>query len=402
MECPLVSIIIPVYNGSNYMREAIDSALHQTYPNCEVIVVNDGSNDNGKTDGIARSYGNRIRYIIKENGGVSSAVNLGIKNMRGEYFSWLSHDDIYSLNKIEENMKLILSASDDVEICHSDFNLLFMENHQLECVSWLNHYSLKNLTDSCFAPLFLCINGSTVLVKRSCFERVGFYNENLPSTQDSEFLLKAMRGRKSLFCSRPLVTVREHADQNSRTMSFHEREFNETFTEFVKTLTPDEMREMCGSVFDFYYEMYIAMMGFNHSGNITKYLYNHMVETWHPDKDRRPHVSSVSGGVYIFGSGRYGKIMKAAFEAHGVEICAFLDNNNEKQDTRIDGIPCIKPEEILPFADTAHVMVAMLCDHEVIAQLEKYHCRHIYTQYEAYQWLDNYSICDIRKLNIKK
>ena len=71
------------------MREAIDSALAQTYERVEVIVVNDGSTDG--TEQIALSYGERIRYFRKENGGVSSALNLGIKEMKGEYFSWLSH-----------------------------------------------------------------------------------------------------------------------------------------------------------------------------------------------------------------------------------------------------------------------------------------------------------------------
>ncbi len=78
---PLVSIVIPVYNGSNYMREAIDSALAQSYERVEVIVVNDGSTDD--TEQIALSYGERIRYFRKENGGVSSALNLGIKGNEG-------------------------------------------------------------------------------------------------------------------------------------------------------------------------------------------------------------------------------------------------------------------------------------------------------------------------------
>ncbi|MDD1681509.1 MAG: glycosyltransferase, partial [Methanoregula sp.] len=72
---PKVSIIIPVYNGSNYLREAVDSALAQTYPNTEVIVVNDGSDDEGRTEAVAHSFGGRIRYFSKENGGVSSALN---------------------------------------------------------------------------------------------------------------------------------------------------------------------------------------------------------------------------------------------------------------------------------------------------------------------------------------
>ena len=82
---PKVSIIIPVYNGSNYLKEAIDSALEQTYKNIEIIVVNDGSRDNGATEKIVKSYGDRIRYYKKDNGGVSTALNLGIEKMTGEY-----------------------------------------------------------------------------------------------------------------------------------------------------------------------------------------------------------------------------------------------------------------------------------------------------------------------------
>ena len=80
---PLVSIVIPVYNGANYVSEAIESALKQTYKNIEIIVVNDGSTDN--TEKIVKKYGDKIRYFYKENGGVASALNLGIKNMKGEY-----------------------------------------------------------------------------------------------------------------------------------------------------------------------------------------------------------------------------------------------------------------------------------------------------------------------------
>ncbi len=97
---PFVSIVIPVYNGANYLREAIESALGQTYPDVEVIVVNDGSNDGGKTRDVALSFGNRIRYLEKTNGGVATALNLGVREMRGELFAWLSHDDVYYPEKI--------------------------------------------------------------------------------------------------------------------------------------------------------------------------------------------------------------------------------------------------------------------------------------------------------------
>ena len=96
---PLVSIVIPVFNGEDFLDEAIKSAINQTYRNIEILVINDGSTDG--TEKIANKYEKQIRYFYKENGGVASALNLAIKEMKGEYFSWLSHDDYYDPSKIE-------------------------------------------------------------------------------------------------------------------------------------------------------------------------------------------------------------------------------------------------------------------------------------------------------------
>lgn len=104
MSNPKVSIVIPVYNGANYLKEAIDSALAQDYGNYEVIVVNDGSNDSGETEKIALSYGDKIRYLKKENGGVATALNFAIEKAEGEYVSWLSHDDAYFSNKLSSQI----------------------------------------------------------------------------------------------------------------------------------------------------------------------------------------------------------------------------------------------------------------------------------------------------------
>ncbi len=119
---PLVTIVIPVYNGSNYMREAIDSAINQTYKNIEIIVVNDGSTDDGETERIALSYGDKIHYFYKENGGCASALNYGISKMQGEWFSWLSHDDVYDPRKVESAITNIINNHLDHEktvvMCH--------------------------------------------------------------------------------------------------------------------------------------------------------------------------------------------------------------------------------------------------------------------------------------------
>ena len=169
---PRVSIIIPVYNGTNYMRDAIDSALNQTYENCEVIVVNDGSNDEGATDAAARSYGDRIRYFKKENGGVATAVNYGIQQMTGEYAAWLSHDDIFTPDKIEKQIHAALASGLENPVVHSNFEFWDVSKDKHLKVDLLQNYTKEQLEDSCFAPLFLAIHGSTALVHKSHYERV--------------------------------------------------------------------------------------------------------------------------------------------------------------------------------------------------------------------------------------
>ena len=165
-----VTIVIPVYNGSNYMKDAIDSALAQTYKNLEVIVVNDGSNDDGKTKAIAESYGDKIRYFEKENGGVSTALNLAIEKMTGEYFSWLSHDDMYYPNKIEREMEE-LKKYDDNTILYSNFDLINEKGEKTRSI-YLDHNMLTAKSD--YAVLRGAIGGITLLIPKKVFKEEGF------------------------------------------------------------------------------------------------------------------------------------------------------------------------------------------------------------------------------------
>jgi glycosyltransferase involved in cell wall biosynthesis len=97
---PLVSVLINNYNYARYLEAAIDSALQQTYRNVEVVVVDDGSTDNSLE--VIASYGDRIRSVIKENGGQGSAFNAGFAVCRGEIVSLLDADDWFMPEKIAE------------------------------------------------------------------------------------------------------------------------------------------------------------------------------------------------------------------------------------------------------------------------------------------------------------
>jgi len=94
-ENPQISVIIPAYNGSLYIRPAIASVLHQTYRDWELIVVDDGSTDN--TRQIVQQYEDKLRYLYQENQGVAAARNRGILEAKGELIAFLDQDDFFCL-----------------------------------------------------------------------------------------------------------------------------------------------------------------------------------------------------------------------------------------------------------------------------------------------------------------
>ena len=242
---PLVSIIIPVYNGSQYMCEAIYSALVQTYPNIEILVINDGSTDDGSTREIALSYGDRIRYFEKENGGVSTALNLGIANMRGEYFSWLSHDDVYTPDKIEKNVAAL--KENPMCIVYSDYESVDEKGAHLGTVSAKRLHRAGNYEFGLFPLISGLVHGCSLLIHRSHFERCGGFDEHLRSTQDYDLWFKLFRGQQLKYIAEPLVKGRVHQRQTGRTMGNTLPENEVLWRKMLSSLTPEEMRAIKGS-----------------------------------------------------------------------------------------------------------------------------------------------------------
>lgn len=252
-----VSIIIPVYNGADYLSQAIDSALAQTWKNKEIIVVNDGSNDQGATERIAQGYGSRIRYFRKENGGVASALNLGIREMTGEYFSWLSHDDLYLPRKIEHQMKLLQRCGDPKQIVAGGYYIVNADKQPLGLMDFYQLYPKEKLETPLF-PLFHCaVNGCTMLIHKSHFERVGVFDEGLPTTQDYDLWFRMLRGQRLIYDKRINVLSREHNQQTSQlAKAKHEHECTVLWIELLNQLTEAERIEMAGSSISFYIDMY--------------------------------------------------------------------------------------------------------------------------------------------------
>lgn len=248
----LISIIIPVFNGSNYMRAAIDSALAQTWSHTEVIVVNDGSRDNGKTDNIARSYGNRIRYIEKPNGGVASALNAGIAAMRGEVFCWLSHDDRHLPHKLERQMAEWDRLGHPHKILISDYRLIDEHGKTITNVA-LNHDLLAAKPQ--YALFRGSIHGCSVFVPKNLLDAVGVFDEGRPTTQDYHLWHRMIRAGFSFkHLPEVLIESRWHDEQGSKKID-HVTEATEFWLNAVEQTPVKEREKLEGTNYRFLSQM---------------------------------------------------------------------------------------------------------------------------------------------------
>ncbi len=240
---PLVSIVIPVYNGVDYLAEAIGSALVQTYPNIEIVVVNDGSTDGGATEAIAKSFGTRVRYYYKENGHVASALNYGIARMTGDYFSWLSHDDLYHPDKVEAQMRAVQRLSPRT-VVYSDFEAMDVATGAVSPVRLPD-------TPPEYFRWFLTVNnslhGCTLLIPRACFDECGLFNETLKTTQDYDMWFRIAERYQFAHLPQILVTARLHPGQGSRQLqAVAMQECDQLLERFIADLSPEEICNATG------------------------------------------------------------------------------------------------------------------------------------------------------------
>ncbi|MBX6378897.1 MAG: glycosyltransferase, partial [Clostridia bacterium] len=198
--------VIPVYNHEAFVAEAIESALHQTYRDLEVIVVDDGSTDG--TPAKVAAFAGRIRSFRKPNGGTASALNLGIREARGEFIAWLSSDDVFLPEKIAAQVAL-LDAHPEVGLCYTDFYVVDATGRitgEQKCASLPSReaWTRALLQFGCL------INGSTTLIRRSCFDAVGLFDEELLQSHDYDLWVRLSVHTLFGHVPRPLVKYRVH------------------------------------------------------------------------------------------------------------------------------------------------------------------------------------------------
>lgn len=187
-ELDKVSIVIPVYNAENYVVECINSALNQTYTNIEIITVNDGSKD--RSSEILKEYSNKIKIISKQNGGTASALNVGTKAMNGEWFKWLSADDVLYPNAIEELIIAAQNLKNKKSILYSNYDIINSDGKIIDQVIEPDYNQLDVFDFNVILLDHHIGNGTTSLIHKSIIDQYGMFDETIGYKEDYELWLR--------------------------------------------------------------------------------------------------------------------------------------------------------------------------------------------------------------------
>ena len=179
MTLPLISCVIPVFNGERYLGEALDSALAQTHSPLEIIVVDDGSTD-GTAEVVGR-YAGRIEYLKQPNLGYEAAKDSGIRLARGEFIAFLDADDVWHPAKLAIQVARMRSRP-ELDLCFTRFRNFWMPDLAEE---------EQRYRRSSLAQPQASWSISTLLARRSAFERFGVFHDDRRALENMTWFLRA-------------------------------------------------------------------------------------------------------------------------------------------------------------------------------------------------------------------
>ena len=204
---PVVSVIVPTYKGTEFLREAIDSILAQTYPAVEAIIINDGSPDN--TAEVLAEYGTKIVAITQQNAGTAAARNRGLTSVTGQYVAFLDHDDLWHPEKLEKQMAVFTNRPDaGMVICGRQFfdHYTHQITSQHPAEPELDVHTLLSMQ---------AIALQSVIIKKSVLDEIGSFDQSVSGADDWELTIRIAAKYPVLGVPECLVDIRGHEGQQS-------------------------------------------------------------------------------------------------------------------------------------------------------------------------------------------
>ncbi len=230
---PKVSVIIPAYNAMAYLPESVESVLRQTFTDFEVLLINDGSLDQ-IIEWAGQITDPRVKLISQKNQGVSEARNTGIAHAQGEYLAFLDADDLWEPTKLEKQVRC-LEKNSAVGLVHTWVVLADEQGKSTNkvCISQAEGDVWKQIAEE---SLLTC--GSTPMIRRCCFEKIGGFDQNLHIAEDWDMWIRIASRYSFAVVKEPLVRYRQHsnnASKNCQTMLSYFRIVIEKNFKFVRS-----------------------------------------------------------------------------------------------------------------------------------------------------------------------
>lgn len=217
----MLSVVMSVYNGEDFLNQAIDSVLSQSYDNFEFIIVNDGSTDSS-LEIISKYKDRRIRVINKVNSGLIDSLNLGIRSAVSDWIVRMDADDICFPNRFEllskglkENVALIVS---DVEFIYNNDGVNQKRKYYK---SYLNKTSLLNDLNKLKSRII----HPSVVISRKHFEKVGGYYSNFKGCEDFDLFFRLAKSGDVVFINKACLYYRIHENSVSRNFRLSKETF---------------------------------------------------------------------------------------------------------------------------------------------------------------------------------
>jgi len=196
----LISVVIPVFNGEKFLREAVESVLLQNYSPLEIIVVDDGSTDG--TAGVARSFPETVRYVHQTNQGPAAARNRGIEQSKGGLIAFADADDLWPADKVELQLPYLLrDAAIDIVLGRIQQVLLSKTvNGQTQSQE--------------FAEPAFSVNLGSAVIRKSVFERVGLFDETMRYSEDVDWFMRAREAGAAIVTIDAVTLLYRQHEQN--------------------------------------------------------------------------------------------------------------------------------------------------------------------------------------------
>ncbi len=214
----LISIILPLYNGGEFIEKTLLSVGQQSFNNAELIIVDDGSTDSSAeiikkiSSKSSCSILKNLKIVTQKNGGVASARNHGINEAKGEWLSFIDQDDIWLPEKLERQVEVLKGTN--ASFCYTAFSRFYADGREVV---------KKNGSDDRNKSLRLLISGklfippSTVLVKKETAKVEGGFNSDFIPSDEWDFFLRILEKYDAVYCPEVLVKFRSHPTSTAKT-----------------------------------------------------------------------------------------------------------------------------------------------------------------------------------------